>query len=645
MFESLEVAQHGFSRRDVHRRYDVVYQTTGLVLPSLSEESPCMSAVTSARLSSSHAIDASEGQVEGTAPISPSTSSETDWDNTTQSTDVSSDRGDKDPFPNLILDYVRGEEMRLQSPIASLHRQEHASLLFVADQGLDGDAALGFTRSLRKEYPAWTIRVAVFHPSWTSQQRLYASEVILGLSTTEMEMSVGEDGEVYVPRIALSTAPSDRAAFDPTRPWTSQNGDIVQCHAPLALGDKRVVRVSAIHPHAGHVWAFAGTLEGSSTVVVGLTTAPICSHLVVHEDSVVAYDRALLDSVSTGPSLLAPSIAALLVGPPNLSNPSRLRGKRVLIFSPSTSEESLSRDLQTALATLPMDVTFLTSLEGSLLKPIYAQKPDFIVSGTCDKHHMATLQDILSPSGRALFWNDPDRGVAKLLAEDPWIVGDAVRASLDYHRRQQLPDIVYTSLLASLGDIDANKTARLPSLFNPHKAYLLVGGIGSLGLHIALWMYNVSSSYVYAMAIKLTRMQHGARNLILTSRSGVESLWTRGDFIGKRILDYLQSREDLAIQAYAASATSLERLEAILQETPVPLGGAIILSALLNDCPFASQDQDNFDSVFPPKVDAFTTLTRAVDVVSLNFCVTFSSISGMFGNPGQTSYAAYVHLN
>ncbi len=131
----------------------------------------------------------------------------------------------------------------------------------------------------------------------------------------------------------------------------------------------------------------------------------------------------------------------------------------------------------------------------------------------------------------------------------------------------------------------------------------------------------------------------------MTSRSGPESLRSRGDFIGKRILDYLISRDDLVVQACAASATSVKQLEAILKASSVPLGGAIILSALLNDRPFASQTQENFDSVFPPKVDAFTTLTRAVDVASLDFCVTFSSISGMFGNPGQTSYAAYVVFN
>ena len=34
-------------------------------------------------------------------------------------------------------------------------------------------------------------------------------------------------------------------------------------------------------------------------------------------------------------------------------------------------------------------------------------------------------------------------------------------------------------------------------LFDDTKAYLLVGGIGSLGIHIALWMCQVRSSFRY----------------------------------------------------------------------------------------------------------------------------------------------------
>ena len=71
----------------------------------------------------------------------------------------------------------------------------------------------------------------------------------------------------------------------------------------------------------------------------------------------------------------------------------------------------------------------------------------------------------------------------------------------------------------------------------------------------------------------------------------------------------------------------------------------MFLSALLNDRTFATHTQETFDSVFPPKTDAFQALERVVSFENLDFVLAVVSISGMFGNPGQTSYAAYVLLS
>ncbi|TFK80433.1 hypothetical protein K466DRAFT_605341, partial [Polyporus arcularius HHB13444] len=428
MFERLEVAQHGFSRATVKQRYDVVYQPSGLVLPSLSEDPPLpfVTAAVPSQPSHHHGL---EFHAVGAVPISPSTSSGSDWDDATQSTDVSSNRGDKGP--SLILEYVRGEEMRLQGPIASLDPREHASLLFVAEDGLNGDAALGFTRSLRKEYPAWTVRVAVFDFSWTRQQRLYASDVLLWLSETELEMRVDKDGAVHVPRITLASAPSDRFPFDPKLPWVLRNGEIAQTYAPRSLRDRRIVQVSAVHPHGGHVWAFTGTVEGSSHQVVGVTASPISSHLEVHEGSIAELQDDLSGLMFSGPPLLAPTVAALAIGPTAFSQPSRLQNKRALVYAtPSSSDGELAHEIQLVLSRLGVEVSSLTSLDDVALSSQYARKPHFILAGACDRHDMAVLRSLLPDTGHALFWNDPDVGIAKMLADDPWIVGDAVRAAL-----------------------------------------------------------------------------------------------------------------------------------------------------------------------------------------------------------------------
>ena len=135
-------------------------------------------------------------------------------------------------------------------------------------------------------------------------------------------------------------------------------------------------------------------------------------------------------------------------------------------------------------------------------------------------------------------------------------------------------------------------------------------------------------------------MQQGARNIVLTSRTGADSLKRRGDFIAERILSYLQNQRGATVRLVATDAASQDSMTGLVHSINAPLGGCVLLSALLEDAMFASHSPDSFERVFPPKVDAFRALERAIDLSSLDFVVTFSSVSGMFGNPGQTNYAA-----
>ena len=70
-----------------------------------------------------------------------------------------------------------------------------------------------------------------------------------------------------------------------------------------------------------------------------------------------------------------------------------------------------------------------------------------------------------------------------------------------------------------------------------------------------------------------------------------------------------------------------------------PLAGCMLLAAVLNDRSFAAQTCETFEAPLPPKVDAFEAIEHAYDLDTLDFLVTFSSVSGTFGNAGQTNYA------
>ena len=136
--------------------------------------------------------------------------------------------------------------------------------------------------------------------------------------------------------------------------------------------------------------------------------------------------------------------------------------------------------------------------------------------------------------------------------------------------------------------------------------------------------------------------QNGARYFVLTSRSGTETLTRRGDFIAERILCYLQGLHDVTVCIKAADAASTEDMSIVAKNIDRPLGGCMLMTGLFSDGMFASHTKESFERPFASKTGAFIALESVVNLASLDFLVAFSSASGLFGNPGQTNYAAYV---
>ena len=134
--------------------------------------------------------------------------------------------------------------------------------------------------------------------------------------------------------------------------------------------------------------------------------------------------------------------------------------------------------------------------------------------------------------------------------------------------------------------------------------------------------------------------QNGARHIVLTSRSGASTLARHGDYIAERILVYLQNRHDVTVETLAVDATSPADMAALVSGLKRPLGGCMLLTALLSDSTFASHTEESFERAFPPKLTAFAVLESVVDIPSLDFFIAFSSVTGLFGNPGQTNYTS-----
>ncbi|WP_204289668.1 type I polyketide synthase, partial [Microbispora amethystogenes] len=154
--------------------------------------------------------------------------------------------------------------------------------------------------------------------------------------------------------------------------------------------------------------------------------------------------------------------------------------------------------------------------------------------------------------------------------------------------------------------------------FSAEGTVLVTGGTGMLGRLVARHLV----------------VTHGVRHLLLTSRSA--SAESAADLIGELA--------DLGAEVKVAAADAADRasLAGVLAGIPAehPLVGVVHLAGVLDDGVIGSLTPERMDRVLRPKVDAALNLHELTRDHDLAAFVLFSSASGVFGTPGQGSYAA-----
>ena len=110
--------------------------------------------------------------------------------------------------------------------------------------------------------------------------------------------------------------------------------------------------------------------------------------------------------------------------------------------------------------------------------------------------------------------------------------------------------------------------------------------------------------------------------------------------MSQRIIAYLETLPDLKLRIEATDALCEHDMRTLIQGLHSPLGGCMLLSMVLADGLFSGLSADNFNAPFKPKLGAFEVLRNIIDMKKLDFLISFSSVSALFGNAGQTNYAA-----
>ncbi len=94
------------------------------------------------------------------------------------------------------------------------------------------------------------------------------------------------------------------------------------------------------------------------------------------------------------------------------------------------------------------------------------------------------------------------------------------------------------------------------------------------------------------------------------------------------------------IQADVRRAEQVEALIKVVYETYGRLDGVIHGAGVIEDKLIEDKTDESFERVFETKVAAAFCLSRALRPEGLRFLAFFSSVAGLFGNRGQTDYAA-----
>lgn len=161
---------------------------------------------------------------------------------------------------------------------------------------------------------------------------------------------------------------------------------------------------------------------------------------------------------------------------------------------------------------------------------------------------------------------------------------------------------------------------QIPEPLQPQedRSYLITGGLGAIGLHTAAYL-----------------AQLGAGDIVLTSRRSP-------DEAAQRTIDEITERYKCRIHTYAADtgdeAQVADLLAWIRAELP-RLAGVAHLAGVLDDALLSTQDLDRFRTTLAPKAYGASHLDRLTRDDDLDFFIVSSSVSSLFGSPGQANYA------
>jgi phthiocerol/phenolphthiocerol synthesis type-I polyketide synthase C len=199
----------------------------------------------------------------------------------------------------------------------------------------------------------------------------------------------------------------------------------------------------------------------------------------------------------------------------------------------------------------------------------------------------------------------------------PYSVFPASGVSEAFHMMQQSSHI--GKILVRPPEPGAIRAVGKPFAITAQGTHVVTGGLGGFGLATAKWL-----------------VERGARHLVLIGRSGAATEEA------KSVVQEFAARgvTVVADPCDVADLRAVEKLFAKLRATMPDVVGVIHAAMVLDDTIIANLDADRFKHVFGPKVTGAENLDLVTRALPLEYFVLFSSVTTLFGNPGQGNYVA-----
>ncbi|KAF7358095.1 putative polyketide synthase [Mycena venus] len=528
---------------------------------------------------------------------------------------------DSNQLPSLfnedvfLFNYKLGGESQLQWDFSGLAPSQELDIWIVASEGADTAAGLGLVRALRREYMFWNIRFISFPENFEEERRMHCLRNLPLCIGTELDIVFSQQGDPLVPRLlplvveteARRTSSKLIAGRQPPPP-----DRIVVCiHCTSRYPEFSALVATVIQPNLPEY------PQGS--LVIGLQ-----HHAFEGRATIDAGASCIIPAGSSSPQSVVDDVPGVIVsilgaGLSMWKRSHRLAVLRILITNCDTFIGSTVVDIYRREG-LEISQTMQSASMLDLARMGFEQF-DLVISGYEEQTHVQILCTLLRPpTGRLFLWQQE---LPRIIREEPCSIGDALRfaASRGFLETRNLG----SDPLGSEGGV-LQVPFEIPtvgSVFDAEKAYIILGGIGSVGAHVALSM-----------------AQHGARHIIVTSRSGEQGLFRKKNLIVRRIFAYLKSLDYLDIRLTAVDATSPASMADLFGSIDTELGGCIILTAVLADGLFPTLSNNDFTTVFASKTGVLESLQKAVKTSTFEFVIAFSSMTSVFGTGGQAGYCA-----